>query len=184
GTSKTWSQTPPQICCWFGRTPRVAVSARPTASWCRSEAAPVPDWRCGPPRHWRGLGVGRGRRCTVTTRGPPPAKRRGRRGGFATSSPRRGAPRASRGERGGGTPASQAITEPGRHHGVPVLGAYADASRSSVLVGSRLAKTVEALPGTVIVAKSSRAIPPIFVDEPAPPIMVSGADVSTVVDKW
>src|SRR5262249_2593287 len=43
---------------------------------------------------------------------------------------------------------SQAITEAGRHHGVTVLGAYADASRSSVLVGSRLAKTVEALPGT------------------------------------
>ncbi|HKA13322.1 MAG TPA: glucosyl-3-phosphoglycerate synthase [Candidatus Dormibacteraeota bacterium] len=79
---------------------------------------------------------------------------------------------------------SQAITDAGRHHGVTVLGAYADASRSSVLVGSRLAKTVEALPGTVIVAKSSKAVPPIFVDEPMPPIMVSGADVSTVVDKW
>src|SRR5262249_60697448 len=72
---------------------------------------------------------------------------------------------------------SQAITDAGRHHGVTVLGAYADASRSSVLVGSRLAKTVEALPGTVIVAKSSRAIPSVFVDEPAPPIMVSAPDV-------
>jgi glycosyltransferase involved in cell wall biosynthesis/nucleotide-binding universal stress UspA family protein len=79
---------------------------------------------------------------------------------------------------------SQAITEAGRHHGVTVLGAFADASRSSVLVGSRLAKTVEALPGTVIVAKSSRTIPPILGDELAPPMMVSGADVSTVVDKW
>src|SRR5262249_56861490 len=78
---------------------------------------------------------------------------------------------------------SQAITDAGRHHGVTVLGAYADASRSSVLVGSRLAKTVEALPGTVIVAKSSKAVPPIFVVEPMPPIMVTAADVSTVVDK-
>jgi len=79
---------------------------------------------------------------------------------------------------------SHAITEAGRHHGVTVLGAFADASRSSVLVGSRLAKTVEALPGTVIVAKSSRTIPPIFGDELAPPMIVSGAEVSTVVDKW
>ena len=79
---------------------------------------------------------------------------------------------------------SQAITDAGRHHGVTVLGAYADAIRSSVLVGSRLSKTVEALPGTVIVAKSARTVPPIIGDELAPPIIVTGAEVSTVVDKW
>ena len=79
---------------------------------------------------------------------------------------------------------SQAITEAGRHHGVTVLGAYADASRSSVLVGSRLSKTVASLPGTVIVAKSARAVPPILGDEVVPPTIVAGADVSTVVDKW
>ena len=82
---------------------------------------------------------------------------------------------------------SQAITEAGRRHGVTVLGAFADAARSPVLVGSRLAKTVESLPGTVIVAKSSRAIPTpsSFGDEVGPPsITASSADISTLVDKW
>jgi glucosyl-3-phosphoglycerate synthase len=80
---------------------------------------------------------------------------------------------------------SQAITEAGRRHGVTVLGAFADAARSSVLVGSRLAKTVESLPGTVILAKSSRSIPPILGDEiGAPSILISGRDISAVVDKW
>jgi glycosyltransferase involved in cell wall biosynthesis/nucleotide-binding universal stress UspA family protein len=79
---------------------------------------------------------------------------------------------------------SQAITEAGRRHGVTVLGAFAEAARSSVLVGSRLAQTVESLPGTVILAKSSRAIPPIAGDDLPPPITVSGADISAVVDKW
>ncbi|HEY4026335.1 MAG TPA: glucosyl-3-phosphoglycerate synthase [Candidatus Dormibacteraeota bacterium] len=79
---------------------------------------------------------------------------------------------------------SQAITEAGRRHGVTVLGAFAEAARSSVLVGSRLAKTVESLPGTVILAKSSRALPPIVSDEPPPPITVSGIDISSLVDKW
>ncbi|HKF76607.1 MAG TPA: glucosyl-3-phosphoglycerate synthase [Candidatus Dormibacteraeota bacterium] len=80
---------------------------------------------------------------------------------------------------------SQAITDAGRRHGVTVLGAFADAARSSVLVGSRLAKTVESLPGTVILAKSSRSIPPILGDEiGAPSILISGRDISGVVDKW
>jgi len=80
---------------------------------------------------------------------------------------------------------SHAITEAGRRHGVTVLGAFADVTRSSVLVGSRLAKTVDALPGTVILAKSSRAFPPILGDEiAAPVILTSGTDISTLVDKW
>ena len=80
---------------------------------------------------------------------------------------------------------SQAIMEAGRRHGVTVLGAYADATRSSVLVGSRLAKTVDSLPGTVILAKSARAIPPILGDESGPPqLLASGHEVSAIVDKW
>jgi glycosyltransferase involved in cell wall biosynthesis len=79
---------------------------------------------------------------------------------------------------------SQAITEAGRRHGVTVLGAFAEAARSSVLVGSRLAKTVESLPGTVILAKSSRAVPPIIGDGLPPPISASGLEISSLVDKW
>ena len=79
---------------------------------------------------------------------------------------------------------SQAITEAGRRHGVTVLGAFAEAARSSVLVGSRLAKTVESLPGTVILAKSSRAIPPIIGDGVPPPISLGEVEMSAAVDKW
>jgi nucleotide-binding universal stress UspA family protein len=79
---------------------------------------------------------------------------------------------------------SQAITEAGRRHGVTVLGAFAEAARSSVLVGSRLANTVESLPGTVILAKSSRALPPILGGDLPPPISVAGGDISSLVDKW
>lgn len=79
---------------------------------------------------------------------------------------------------------SQAITEASRKHGVTVLGAFADAARSSVLVGSRLAKTVESLPGTVILAKSSRTLAPILGEELPPPVLVSGPAISSVVDKW
>ncbi|TMC06632.1 MAG: glucosyl-3-phosphoglycerate synthase [Chloroflexi bacterium] len=79
---------------------------------------------------------------------------------------------------------SQAITEAGRRHGVTVLGAFAEAARSSVLVGSRLAKTVESLPGTVILAKSSRAVSPIIGDGIPPPISMGEEEVSAVVDKW
>jgi hypothetical protein len=80
---------------------------------------------------------------------------------------------------------SQAITEAGRRHGVTVLGAFADAARSSVLVGSRLARTVESLPGTVILAKSSHTTLPIIGGEDSPPLVsVSGPEISAVVDKW
>jgi glucosyl-3-phosphoglycerate synthase len=80
---------------------------------------------------------------------------------------------------------SQAITEAGRRHGVTVLGAFADAARSTVLVGSRLAATVHSLPGTVILAKSARATVPISpAEEAPPPILYSGAEISSVVDKW
>jgi glucosyl-3-phosphoglycerate synthase len=79
---------------------------------------------------------------------------------------------------------SQAIAEAGGRHGVTVLGAFADAARSSVLVGSRLTRTVAALPGTVILAKSARATPPILRDEVAPPLIVGGTEVGPVVDKW
>jgi nucleotide-binding universal stress UspA family protein len=79
---------------------------------------------------------------------------------------------------------SQAITEAGRRHGVTVLGAFAEAARSSVLVGSRLAKTVESLPGTVILAKSSSAVAPIIGDGAPPPISLGEEEVSAAVDKW
>jgi nucleotide-binding universal stress UspA family protein len=79
---------------------------------------------------------------------------------------------------------SQAITEAGRRHGVTVLGAFAEATRSSVLVGSRLAKTVESLPGTVILAKSSSAVAPIIGDGSPPPISLGEEEVSAAVDKW
>jgi glucosyl-3-phosphoglycerate synthase len=79
---------------------------------------------------------------------------------------------------------SQAITEAGGRHGVTVLGAFAEAARSSVLVGSRLAQTVDSLPGTVILAKSSHAIPPVIGDGAPPPISVTGVEISAVVDKW
>ncbi|HXM57195.1 MAG TPA: glycosyltransferase, partial [Candidatus Dormibacteraeota bacterium] len=79
---------------------------------------------------------------------------------------------------------SQAITEAGRRHGVTVLGAFAELARSSVLVGSHLAQTVDSLPGTVILAKSSHAIPPIIGDGAPPPISMTGMAISAVVDKW
>src|SRR5499427_7635314 len=79
---------------------------------------------------------------------------------------------------------SQAITEAGRRHGVTVLGAFAEAARSAVLVGSRLAKTVESLPGTVILAKRARAIASIIGDGVPPPISMGDPEVSALVDKW
>jgi hypothetical protein len=54
-----------------------------------------------------------------------------------------------------------------------------------VLVASRLAQTVKSLPGTVIMAKSSSAVPQILRDESAsPPLTVNGGEISSVVDKW
>jgi glucosyl-3-phosphoglycerate synthase len=73
--------------------------------------------------------------------------------------------------------------EAGRHRMV-VLGAYAEASRSSVVVGLRLAEMVRRLPGTVIVAKSARAAQPVWDYESAPPSLLRQGDLSTVVDRW
>jgi glucosyl-3-phosphoglycerate synthase len=80
---------------------------------------------------------------------------------------------------------SEAITQEGLKYGVVVLGAYAEASRSSVVVGSRLARTVERLPGTVILAKSARAADPILPADPwTLPVTGHGPDLSSVVDRW
>jgi glucosyl-3-phosphoglycerate synthase len=77
------------------------------------------------------------------------------------------------------------ISEEGRRHGVTVLGAYAPTARSSVLVATRLLQTVQSLPGTVILAKSSQAVPPILGDESiSVPLTISGAEISSIVDKW
>ncbi len=79
---------------------------------------------------------------------------------------------------------SRVIAQEGRCHGVTVLGAYA-ATRSPVLVGSALARVVQRLPGTVILAKSPRAAPSILADGPvSPPVVVSSPEISTIVDKW
>jgi glucosyl-3-phosphoglycerate synthase len=51
-------------------------------------------------------------------------------------------------------------------------------------VGSRLARTVDSLPGTVILAKSSYATPPIIGEGAPPPISVNGKEISSLVDKW
>jgi len=53
-----------------------------------------------------------------------------------------------------------------------------------VLVGSHLAETVASLPGTVVLAKSSRAIAPIIGDGMPPPISLGEEEVSAAVDKW
>ena len=80
---------------------------------------------------------------------------------------------------------SEAITLEGLKYGVVVLGAYAEASRSSVVVGSRLARTVARLPGTVILAKSTKAADPIVPSDPwTLPVTGRGPDISAVVDRW
>jgi nucleotide-binding universal stress UspA family protein len=80
---------------------------------------------------------------------------------------------------------SRVIAQEGRCHGVTVLGAYAAATRSPVLVGSALARTVQKLPGTVILAKSPQALPSILTDGLVnPPVVVRGPDISAIVDKW
>jgi glucosyl-3-phosphoglycerate synthase len=80
--------------------------------------------------------------------------------------------------------ASSAIAVQARKHDVTVLGAYAEAARSPVVVGSRLAATVRRLPGTVIVAKSSSTAPALLdVEMPivARPVQ---ADLAHLVDRW
>ncbi|MDQ6792525.1 MAG: glucosyl-3-phosphoglycerate synthase [Candidatus Dormibacteraeota bacterium] len=80
---------------------------------------------------------------------------------------------------------NQAITAEGQRHGVVVLGAWAEATRSPVMLSARLEDTVRQLPGTVILAKSAQATGPIMSDEvPGPPFGVPHVEVSTVVDKW
>lgn len=79
---------------------------------------------------------------------------------------------------------SEKITEEGRHYGVVVLGAYAEANRSAVVVGSRLARTVQRMPGTVLLAKSARSVPAIAEDELSPPKPTARGDISAVVDRW
>ncbi|MGH7869564.1 MAG: hypothetical protein ACREP9_18520, partial [Candidatus Dormibacteraceae bacterium] len=59
----------------------------------------------------------------------------------------------------------RAIQEYGQEHALVVLGAYADAIRSPTLVGSRLARTVQQLPGTVILAKKMAPLPPTGLPE-------------------
>ncbi len=80
-----------------------------------------------------------------------------------------------------GTPGAAIRAEAERHRMV-VLGAYADTARSSIVVGLRLAETVRRLPGTVIVAKSARAVPPAY-DLESPPPRAQG-DIQSVVDRW
>ncbi len=81
---------------------------------------------------------------------------------------------------------SDAIRREARRHAVIVLGAYAEAARSSVVVGSRLEETVRRLPGTVVVAKSARADHPAEDDPERVPTVLLGRpeDLSAVVDKW
>jgi glycosyltransferase involved in cell wall biosynthesis len=82
-----------------------------------------------------------------------------------------------------GAPGSAIRDEAGRHRMV-VLGAYAEANRSSVVVGLRLAETVRRLPGPVIVAKSARAAQPVWDYESAPSPLLRQGDLSAVVDRW
>jgi glycosyltransferase involved in cell wall biosynthesis len=80
---------------------------------------------------------------------------------------------------------SEVITQEGLKYGVVVLGAYAEVSRSAVVVGSRLARTVERLPGMVVVAKSARAGDPILpADAWSLPAASRAPDISSVVDRW
>jgi glycosyltransferase involved in cell wall biosynthesis len=81
---------------------------------------------------------------------------------------------------------NRAIAEHGRDHGVVVLGAYAETARSTTLVGSRLARAVRRLPGTVVLAKSAKAsrLPELEETTPVSPPASRNADVQAVVDKW
>ncbi len=81
-----------------------------------------------------------------------------------------------------GTPGA-AIREQAEKHSITVLGAYADATRSSVVVSLRLADTVRRLPGTVVVAKSAASVPVAWDYEEAPTILRQG-DIQNVVDRW
>ena len=79
---------------------------------------------------------------------------------------------------------NQAITAEGRQHGVVVLGAWAAATRTPVMLSGRLEETVRRLPGTVILAKSARTAAPLVDHEATFPIPLPRPEVSSVVDKW
>jgi glucosyl-3-phosphoglycerate synthase len=80
---------------------------------------------------------------------------------------------------------NQTLLEEARKHEVVVIGAYAEVSRSSMVVGSRLADTVRKLPGTVIVAKSARLATPAPDPEAVHPLGGSSQrQISSLVDKW
>lgn len=83
-----------------------------------------------------------------------------------------------------GVEATRAIAEHGREHAVTVLGAYADTGRTSTLVGTRLARTVRGLSGTVVLVKSAggAAVPQFTAD--SVPTVVRRPDVQVAVDKW
>jgi len=80
---------------------------------------------------------------------------------------------------------SEAIIAEGQKYGAVVLGAYAEVSRTHVVVGSRLARAVDALHGYVILAKSPQALPAISDSEaPTPLTLRRPQDISAVVDRW
>jgi glucosyl-3-phosphoglycerate synthase len=80
----------------------------------------------------------------------------------------------------------RAIAEHGRHHSVVVLGAYAEAARSSTLVSTRMARSVRRLPGTVVLAKSANAVPRMveLAEGDHGPTVIRHADVQAEVDRW
>ena len=79
----------------------------------------------------------------------------------------------------------EAIAAEGQRHAVVVLGAWAEVTRSPVMLSSRLEETVRQLPGTVILAKSARAAAPLLDEESPPaPFVFPRGDVSGVVDRW
>ncbi len=76
-----------------------------------------------------------------------------------------------------------AIREEAARHSMVVLGAAAEAARTSVVVGLRLADTVRRLPGTVVVAKSTLSARQQWDIEAAAPV-VPRSDIQVVVDRW
>jgi glucosyl-3-phosphoglycerate synthase len=82
------------------------------------------------------------------------------------------------------TQPSQAIADEGMRHAVVVLGAFAELNRSSVVVGSKLYATLYRTPGTVILAKSPRAVAPIAAPGMTATPVERGPDVSALVDRW
>jgi len=113
----------------------------------------------------------------------PPERRRAESAAFRHALKVLGRARADLLEVESNAPAAAIRAEASRHRMV-VFGAYAEAARSSVVVSLRLSDTVRRLPGTVIVAKSARAVQPVWDYESAPSPLLRSADLSTVVDRW